>query len=87
MSLRFDKLRFVKTLTESGQPQEQAEAFATALDNALEQSQSELATKQDILLLKQDILVLKQEMNATALKMAGLIIAGVGLLMSLMKFF
>lgn len=94
-TIRFDKLRFVKKLTEGGQTQEQAEMFAEAIDGALEQSQSALATKQDILILEQklqrDILTMKQELTAefnTAIyKMAGLIIAGTGLLMTLMKFF
>lgn len=91
MSLRFDKLRFVKELTESGQKQQHAEAFARALDNALEQSQSDLATRQDVLELKTEILQLEtrlvRELNSLTLKMAGLIIAGVGLLMTFMKFF
>lgn len=48
MSLRFDKLRFVKRLQEANQTPEMAEAFANALDEALEQSQSPLATKADL---------------------------------------
>ncbi|OOF50774.1 hypothetical protein BKK52_01090 [Rodentibacter trehalosifermentans] len=94
-TIRFDKLRFVKKLTEGGQSQEQAEILAEALDGALEQSQATLVTKQDILILEQklqrEILTMKQELtaefNTSIYKMAGLIIAGVGLLMTLVKFF
>lgn len=47
--IRFDKLKFVRTLEkEANQSSENAEAFAKAIDEALEQSQSPLATKADL---------------------------------------
>ena len=95
MTLRFDKHRFVKKLKESGQAEEQAEALADAFDEALEQSQSPLATKQD---LKQEILVLRSEfkqeisqletrLTEALYKMAGFIILGVGAILGIFKFF
>ncbi len=83
MALRFDKLKFVKKLQESGQDVAQAEALADAIDEALEQSQSTLATKVDLQL---EMAKLKNELTAEMYKMAGLILAGVGILMGLMKF-
>ncbi|WP_321120030.1 hypothetical protein [Actinobacillus porcinus] len=83
MTLRFDKLKFVKKLQESGQDVAQAEALANAIDEALEQSQSPLATKVDLQL---EIAKLKNELTTEMYKMAGLILAGVGILMGLMKF-
>lgn len=65
MSLRFDKLRFVKRLQEANQTPEMAEAFANALDEALEQSQSPLATKADLQL---ELEKLKNEINTTIFK-------------------
>lgn len=92
MAIRFDKLKFVKTLEkEANQSPEVAEAFAKAFDEALEQSQSPLATKQD---LKQEIHVLKQEISQletrlteAMYKMAGFIILGVGAILGIFKFF
>ncbi|MDY5421647.1 hypothetical protein [Actinobacillus porcinus] len=78
MTLRFDKLKFVKKLQESGQDVAQAEALADAIDEALEQSQSPLATKSDL----KDLEV---KLTTEMYKMAGLILAGVGILMGLMK--
>lgn len=78
MTLRFDKLKFVKKLQESGQDVAQAEALADAIDEALEQSQSPLATKSD---LKN----LEVKLTTEMYKMASLILAGVGILMGLMK--
>nr|WP_321120029.1 hypothetical protein [Actinobacillus porcinus] len=78
MTLRFDKLKFVKKLQESGQDVAQAEALANAIDEALEQSQSPLATKSDL----KDLEV---KLTTEMYKMAGLILAGVGILMGLMK--
>ncbi|MDD0823581.1 hypothetical protein PTQ27_03715 [Mannheimia sp. AT1] len=90
MSLRFDKLRFVKRLQEANQTPEIAEAFADALDEALEQSQSALATKQDLKELKaeirNEISNLEVRLTSSMYKMAGFILAGVGVLMGLMKF-
>ncbi|MFA9489230.1 MULTISPECIES: hypothetical protein [unclassified Mannheimia] len=87
MSLRFDKLRFVKRLQEANQTQEMAEAFADALDRALEQSQSQLLTKQEFeLRIAQLENRLQESFNNMLYKMAGLIVAGVGIMMSLMKF-
>ncbi|OBW95817.1 hypothetical protein QV08_09220 [Gallibacterium salpingitidis] len=100
-SIRFDKLRFVKKLQNANQSPEVAEAFAEALDEALEQTTSPLATKQDMLMVKQDLLITKQElkseihqletrlvdsMHAAIYKMAGIIIAGIGILMTIIKF-
>lgn len=90
MSIRFDKLRFVKKMQEANQPPEVAEALAEALDDSLEQALSPLATKDD---LKNSIQELRNEMNqlevrlTTAMyKMAGFIIACVGALMAVIKF-
>ena len=82
MPIRFDKLVFVKTLKDSGQTEEQAIAFADALDKALEQSQGQLTTTQDLLALKHDLIT---EMNNAIYKMAGIIIGGIGLLLGMMK--
>ena len=87
MSLRFDKLRFVKRLQEANQTPEMAEAFANALDEALEQSQSPLATKAD---LQIELAKLKNELittiNATIFKAISLNVALIGFLMAMMKF-
>ncbi len=96
MPIRFDKLKFVKTLQSEGkQDQEVAEAFANALDNALSESQSQLLTKAEFdkgmqqvdLKLSQIESRLTANFNNAIYKMAGLIIAGIGLLMTLMKLF
>lgn len=87
MSLRFDKLRFVKRLQEANQTPEMAEAFAEALDEALEQSQSPLATKTD---LQIELAKLKNELittiNVTIFKAISLNVALIGFLMTMMKF-
>ncbi|HDL3659354.1 TPA: hypothetical protein PW517_002442 [Mannheimia haemolytica] len=83
MSLRFDKLRFVKRLQEANQTPEMAEAFANALDEALEQSQSPLATKADLQL---GLEKLKNEINTTIFKAITLNITILGFLMAIMKF-
>lgn len=79
MSLRFDKLRFVKRLQEANQTPEMAEAFAEALDEALEQSQSPLATKTD---LQIELAKLKNELittiNVTIFKAISLNVALIG---------
>ncbi|OOF72427.1 hypothetical protein BKG99_07640 [Rodentibacter caecimuris] len=89
-TIRFDKLRFVKKLQEANQSTEMAEALANALDDALEQSQSPLATKADLKELKAELRLemsqLRTELTSAMYKMAGLILAGTGVLMSLMKF-
>ncbi|WP_342742106.1 hypothetical protein [Haemophilus paracuniculus] len=80
-SIRFDKLRFVKKLQKADvNSPEFSEKLAEALDEALEQSQAQLATKSD---LKDLEVKLVSEMY----KMAGFILAGVGALMALLKFF
>lgn len=90
MPIRFDKLRFVKKLQEANQPPEMAEALADALDDALEQSQSPLATKADLKELKAELRhemsQLEVRLTSSMYKMAGFILAGTGVLMSLMKF-
>lgn len=79
MSLRFDKLRFVKRLQEANQTPEMAEAFAEALNEALEQSQSPLATKTD---LQIELAKLKNELittiNVTIFKAISLNVALIG---------
>lgn len=89
-TIRFDKLRFVKKLQEANQSTEMAEALANALDDALEQSQSPLATKADLKELKAELRLemsqLRTELTSAMYKIAGLILAGTGVLMSLMKF-
>lgn len=94
MAIRFDKLRFVKKLQEANQPPEIAEAFAEALDDALEQSQSQFATKADLNEVKNELknefkselAQLEVRLTASMYKMAGFILAGVGLLMTIIKF-
>ncbi|MDY6216109.1 hypothetical protein [Actinobacillus porcinus] len=96
MALRFDKLRFVKKVQAANwnDKSELAETLADALDEALEQSQNELLTKtefkQAMAELRSDFKVemanLEARLLTTMYKMAGLIIASVGVLMSLMKF-
>lgn len=87
MSLRFDKLRFVKRLQEANQTPEMAEAFANALDEALEQSQSPLATKADLQIelakMKNDLIT---TINTTIFKAISLNVALIGFLMAMMKF-
>lgn len=90
-SIRFDKLRFVKKLqqTDVNSP-EFSEKLAEALDEALEQSQGQLATKSDLkaleLATKSDLKALEAKLVSEMYKMAGFILAGVGALMALMKF-
>ncbi|WP_156551073.1 hypothetical protein [Gallibacterium salpingitidis] len=60
MRLNFDKLLFTKTLSSSGYTQEQSEALAEAVDKAITQSQSGLATLDDLQLVKAE---LKTEIN------------------------
>lgn len=94
MNLRFDKLRFVKKLQEANQTPEMAEAFADALDEALDQSQSRLVTKADFdkgitelkSEMKQEISQLEIRLTAAMYKMAGFMIAAVGALIGLFRF-
>lgn len=94
MSLKFDKLRFVKKLQEAKQSPEVAEAFADALDDALEQSQSRLVTKSDFDKgiaelksdMKQEISQLEVRLTSAMYKMAGFMIATVGALIGLFRF-
>ncbi|MDH3000181.1 hypothetical protein A1D23_08290 [Chelonobacter oris] len=81
--LNFDKLKFVKRLQQSGQTPEQAEAFAEAFDDALTQSQSALATKQDIAELKQEI---KSSENRLLYAIGAAFIGTTTLLIALVKF-
>lgn len=92
MSLRFNKLKFVKKLQEANHSSEMAGALADALDEALEQSQSQFVTKSDfnqgITELKTEF---KQELSQLEIKltasmyMVGIIFAGISVLMSLIK--
>ena len=85
--IRFDKLRFVKKLQESGQDPVQAEALADALDEALEQSQGALLTKSEFdIKLAQMETRLTMVFNSAIYKMTGIIIAGLTVMMGLMKF-
>lgn len=87
MNIRFDKLRFVKKLQEANQPPEVAEAFADALDDALDQSQRNLMTKTDFeLRMAQMETRLTEHFNTMMYKMVGLMMAGVGFLMTIIKF-
>ncbi|VTX59903.1 Uncharacterised protein [uncultured Aggregatibacter sp.] len=87
-SIRFDKLRFVKKLKENGQTEEQAEALAEALDEALEQSQHPLLTKSEFKIeIAQLESRLVNELHTTLYKTAGFLLAGMGMLMGLFKFF
>lgn len=94
MPIRFDKLRFVKKMQEANQSPEMAEALAEALDDSLDQALSPLATKEDLKdsiqglrnELKQDISQLEVRLTTAMYKMAGFIIACVGVLMAVIKF-
>ncbi|MFW9281456.1 hypothetical protein [Glaesserella parasuis] len=98
MSIRFDKLRFVKKLQEANQPPEVAEAFAEAfadaLDDALEQSQRTLLSKADFELrmtqmeakFDTKLAQLETRLTDTMYKMAGIIVAAMSLIMGLMRF-
>ncbi|CAM2897618.1 hypothetical protein P9J82_07685 [Glaesserella parasuis] len=94
MSIRFDKLRFVKKLQEANQPPEVAEAFADALDDALEQSQRTLLSKADFELrmtqmeakFDTKLAQLETRLTDTMYKMAGIIVAAMSLIMGLMRF-
>lgn len=87
MSLRFDKLCFVKCLQKANQTPEMAGVVANALDEALEQSQSPLTTKVD---LQIELAKMKNELvtaiNATIFKAISLYVALIGFLMAMMKF-
>ncbi|MDA3978065.1 hypothetical protein [Gallibacterium sp. AGMB14963] len=94
-SIRFDKLKFVKILEKEGnQSPEMAEAFAKAVEEALTESQGPLATKADFQQgltelraeMKQEMSQLEVRLTSAMYKMAGFILAGVGVLMGLMKF-
>lgn len=84
MPIRFDKLLFVKTLKESGQAEEQAEALANALDKALEQSQGQLLTKAEF---ETRIAQMETRLTEAIYKVAGFIIMGVGAVLGVFKFF
>lgn len=64
MNITFDTHYAVKSITESGLSDTQAEAIVTTINNAMNQN---LATKADIVSLKAEMLVLKW--------MVGLVIA------------
>ena len=70
-SVTFDTLQFVKTLTESGFDQKQAEAVAAAFRNV--QNETEYVTKSDIkeleLTLKADVQSIRTEMQAAEYRM------------------
>ncbi|MFO1430303.1 MAG: DUF1640 domain-containing protein [Candidatus Competibacteraceae bacterium] len=82
----FDTLAYAKRLREAGVPEPQAEAQAAALADALRQSGSELATKQDVQELRLEIRHEMAELKSDLLKWAiGLFIAQVGLFAALVK--
>lgn len=96
MSLRFDKLRFVKTLEkEANQSPEVAEAFAKALDEALSESQNSFLNqsefKREMLQFRSDfdikIAQLEKHLTESMYKMAGFIIVGIGAILGIFKFF
>ncbi len=85
MPIRFDKLKFVQTLErKESYSKEQAETLAEALDEALYESQSSLLTKSEF---QVQMAQLEARLTANMYKMAGLIVAGIGVLMTLMKLF
>lgn len=98
-SIRFDKLRFVKKLqgTDANSP-EFSEKLAEAFDEALEQSQSQLATKADVRKLESKIeqnfsevdvklAQFKTEITSEMYKMVGFMLAGVGAIVGVMRLF
>lgn len=55
MRLNFDKLVFTQKLTAKGYTQEQSEALAEAVDGAITQSNSALATVEDLNAVKTEL--------------------------------
>lgn len=90
MAIRFDKARYIKTLRDAGQSQESAEAFADALDVAMAESSSSLATKQDLFELKSELLqkmnqgenVFMQTINRQTITIIGIVVTLFGLLVA-----
>lgn len=56
MAISFDTYRFIKKLTDSGIPQEQAVAQAGAFKDAHEENLDSLCTKEDLSVLKIDLI-------------------------------
>lgn len=85
ISIRFDKLRFVKKLqgADVNSP-EFSEKLAEAFDEALEQSQAQLATKADV---KELVKELEVRLIHEMYKIAGFTITAVGIIVGLMKIF
>lgn len=77
MAIRFDKARYIKTLRESGQTQESAEALAEALDVAMAEYSQPLATKQDLVNLKVELI---QTINRQTITIIGLMATLFGLI-------
>lgn len=55
IAINFDSLKFIRTLTDAGIPQQQAEAQVEAFKIAHEENLDCLATKQDLKDLKQEL--------------------------------
>jgi len=76
-AVTFDTLKFVKTLKKAGVPEDQAEAFSTAVRDSHEIA--ELATKAD---LRKDMHALGQSM---VIKLGSLLVLAVGSLAAVLK--
>lgn len=89
----FDTLAYAKRLRDAGVPEPQAEAQSSALADALKQSASELATKQDVQEVRRDMKELElslrrdiAELKADLLKwVIGLLLVQTGLFAALVK--
>ncbi|MCX8017667.1 MAG: CCDC90 family protein [Rhodocyclaceae bacterium] len=79
-TITFDTLKYAKKLKQAGFSEEQAEAQASALAEAV--SEIDVATKRDIDNLKNELQ--KLELRLT-LKMGALITAGIGIVAALQK--
>ena len=73
MTTTFDTLEYVKTLTNAGFTQEQAEAQARAMVNITDNT---LATKQDIKDLKNELII----------KLGGMLVVSVGVILAAIRF-
>lgn len=93
ISVPFDTLRFVETLTEAGFEERQARGLASAIRVVQETHLEELATKRDLKelenSLKQDSALLRADMQALeyrmTIKLGGMMMVSVGVVAALVK--
>lgn len=86
-TITFDTHKFVRTLKESGVPENQAEAISEAFKEA--QGEAELATKADIVSVRRDIDDVRRDMREMEqrliIKMGALIAFAIGIVAALVK--